>query len=173
MRRLVYRVKELPPSMFPLIWDFGTLNDATENKYISQMIVTRIQQKKLQPNDDHRLLLDVLCRSQSFMRERKDECSFVSLRDVERMLMILDWLEMPQNKQIITERVHGKFYGRSKSYFMTNLILALGVSYYVRLDERRKEYAKEMSRLFALKDSTFIDIIVASQVSMLFFFLYN
>ena len=26
MRRLVYRVKEIPASMFPLIWDFGNLD---------------------------------------------------------------------------------------------------------------------------------------------------
>ena len=30
MRRLVYRVKELPPSLYPLVWDFGTLDNHTE-----------------------------------------------------------------------------------------------------------------------------------------------
>ena len=38
LRRLVYRVREIPMSMFPLIWDFGTLDNATEKIYISQMI---------------------------------------------------------------------------------------------------------------------------------------
>jgi energy-coupling factor transporter ATP-binding protein EcfA2 len=41
MRRLVYRVKEIPPSMFPLIWDFGSLDNETELKYIRQMVDTR------------------------------------------------------------------------------------------------------------------------------------
>ncbi len=38
LRRLVYRVRELPESLFPLIWDFGTLSESTEKKYIYQMI---------------------------------------------------------------------------------------------------------------------------------------
>ena len=38
MRRLVYRVREIPASMFPLVWDFGTLDSGTEMKYINQMV---------------------------------------------------------------------------------------------------------------------------------------
>ena len=76
MRRLVYRVKEIPASMFPLIWDFGTLDDETEKKYIIQMISKQIAQNKLDRREREKLL-DVLCQSQKFMRERKDECSFV------------------------------------------------------------------------------------------------
>ena len=76
MRRLVYRVKEIPASMFPLIWDFGTLDDETEKKYIIQMISKQIAQNKLDRREREKLL-DVLCQSQKFRRERKDECSFV------------------------------------------------------------------------------------------------
>ena len=39
MRRLVYRVKQIPASMFALIWDFGNLDDNTEKKYIDQVCV--------------------------------------------------------------------------------------------------------------------------------------
>ena len=46
MRRLVYRVKEIPQSMFPLIWDFGTLDTETEKKYIGQMVKKWIQQSR-------------------------------------------------------------------------------------------------------------------------------
>ena len=76
LRRLVYRVKEIPASMFPLIWDFGTLDSDTEKKYVSQM-VSRLGEvsRNFAP-----LLLSVLCECQEFMRRQSDECSFVSLR---------------------------------------------------------------------------------------------
>ena len=67
LRRLVYRVKEIPASMFPLIWDFGTLSDDAETKYIRQMVV----KTGLQEPD---LLVRVLHASQNYMRQRSDEC---------------------------------------------------------------------------------------------------
>ena len=166
MRRLVYRVKEIPPSMFPLIWDFGTLDNETERKYITQMIATRIEQGRL--NAVHQnCLLNVLCRCQSFMRERKDECSFVSLRDVERMLTVLDWFEQPLNKDIIAVEIFQKIrpspHHSEAQIFRINLILALGVSYYVRLDERREEFEVEMRRCLEIEQSYFSGVITACQ----------
>ena len=166
MRCLVYRVKEIPPSMFPLIWDFGTLDSETEQKYISQMIDTRIKQKKLQAIAKASLL-SVLCASQEFMRERKDECSFVSLRDVERMLTVLDWFQQKKNEAIIARKIRRTLFPESprSKEFNINLILALGVSYYVRLDDRRLQYAHQMSLLLGLgaSSSTFTDVFNAAQ----------
>ena len=38
MRRLVYRVKRLPMSLLPLVWDFGQLDAQTEKLYIKQLV---------------------------------------------------------------------------------------------------------------------------------------
>ena len=38
LRQLVYRVLDLPPSMRPLVYDFGQLNQDTERDYISQIV---------------------------------------------------------------------------------------------------------------------------------------
>ena len=38
LRQLVYRVLDLPPSMRPLVYDFGQLNMDTENDYIKQIV---------------------------------------------------------------------------------------------------------------------------------------
>ena len=38
LRELVYRVQALPPSMLPLVWDFGQLNAEIEAKYIRQIV---------------------------------------------------------------------------------------------------------------------------------------
>lgn len=38
LRQLVYRVLDLPPSMRPLVYDFGQLNTGTECDYIIQIV---------------------------------------------------------------------------------------------------------------------------------------
>ena len=38
LRQLVYRVLELPPSMRPLVYDFGQLNTNTESDYIEHIV---------------------------------------------------------------------------------------------------------------------------------------
>ena len=43
LRELVYRVHELPPSMLPLIFDFGRLDSPTEKKYIHKMVSNQVR----------------------------------------------------------------------------------------------------------------------------------
>ena len=42
LRQLVYRVLALPPSMQPLVYDFGQLTDLTEKDYIRQIVTDRV-----------------------------------------------------------------------------------------------------------------------------------
>ena len=42
LRQLVYRVLALPPSMQPLIYDFGQLTDNTEEDYTTQIVKDRV-----------------------------------------------------------------------------------------------------------------------------------
>jgi hypothetical protein len=80
-------------------------------------------------------LLNILCTSQNLMRLQKDECSFVSLRDVERLLTILDWFQTHSPK--VAAKICNQM-KPAKDPFTINLILSLGVAYFVRLDERRQ-----------------------------------
>jgi len=160
MRRLVYRVREIPASMFPLIWDFGMLNTDTEKKYIFQMVANRQLDQRFKNQ-----LLEVLCRSQHFMKERKDECSFVSLRDVERMLTTLEWFQS-QNRIILPKLYSTVLPGTARQNvtdFTINLILALGVSYYARLDEHRRKYEDKMTDCLGLDPRFFSKVILACQ----------
>lgn len=43
LRQLVYRVLDLPPSMRPLVYDFGQLSNNTEKDYIHQIVTDRCQ----------------------------------------------------------------------------------------------------------------------------------
>lgn len=42
MRWLVYRVKPLPRSLLPLVWDFGQLRTEVEQMYIRQMVLRNV-----------------------------------------------------------------------------------------------------------------------------------
>lgn len=90
LRQLVYRVHALPPSMIPLVWDFGQLNDNTEKMYIQQIVHSTVENNSV--SKDHVVAMtEILSASQSYMRKKKDECSFVSLRDVERCMQVFQW----------------------------------------------------------------------------------
>jgi len=91
LRQLVYRVIDLPPSMKPLVYDFGQLNTGTELKYTNQIvsdhvctisyIVTvvynyMIMQVTNHPTLSHEnphiipVISKVLAKSQEFMRNQ-------------------------------------------------------------------------------------------------------
>ncbi|XP_060597648.1 E3 ubiquitin-protein ligase rnf213-alpha-like, partial [Ruditapes philippinarum] len=92
MRRLVYRVQPLPQSLLPLVWDFGQLNTQVEDLYIRQMVRRYIRDDKLPDVPGLiEVVSSILTASQEYMREQKDECSFVSLRDVDRVLTVMSW----------------------------------------------------------------------------------
>ncbi|ESO94720.1 hypothetical protein LOTGIDRAFT_232244 [Lottia gigantea] len=108
MRRLVYRVQPLPASMLPLVWDFGQLNTTIENLYIQQMVQRAIDEEEL--GDMPKLketLSSILVASQDFMRSQNNECSFVSLRDVERVLTVMCWLLQQADEGDLFDKIKG------------------------------------------------------------------
>ncbi|KAM9831669.1 E3 ubiquitin-protein ligase rnf213-beta [Neosynchiropus ocellatus] len=141
LRQLVYRVHPLPPSMAALVWDFGQLSDSTEYSYIVQIVLRAMRDHQL-PVDCWDTVSKVLSASQKYMRSRQDECSFVSLRDVERSMKVLVW-----------------FYKHSQDFFHNHshltdsdktlkcLILAVGVCYYPSL-VAKEEYLATICQFF-------------------------
>ncbi|XP_052243455.1 E3 ubiquitin-protein ligase RNF213-like [Dreissena polymorpha] len=168
MRRLVYRVQPLPQSLLPLVWDFGQLNTDVEILYVRQMVKRYIDEDIL---PDSRSLVDVMSRilieSQQFMREQKDECSFVSLRDVQRALMVMAWFyEQAENNGVLFEmmntRLSNKYTFEAQNSedednhanvgldkLTRSLVLALGVCYHACLGtEKRQRYRKRVFKCF-------------------------
>ena len=43
LRQLVYRVLDLPPSMRPLVYDFGQLTTQTEKDYTKQIVLDHVR----------------------------------------------------------------------------------------------------------------------------------
>ena len=92
LRDLVYRVIPLPESLLSLVWDFGRLTSETENSYISEIINFYVRDDSFNNIQTYCCIIaKVLSSTQKYMRERRDECSFVSLRDVERAVRIMLW----------------------------------------------------------------------------------
>ena len=42
LRHLVYRVLDLPPSMKPLVYDYGSLGTGTEHTYIHRIVENHV-----------------------------------------------------------------------------------------------------------------------------------
>ncbi|XP_076815738.1 E3 ubiquitin-protein ligase rnf213-alpha-like isoform X2 [Clavelina lepadiformis] len=176
MRHLVYRVISLPPSMKPLVWDFGQLNNETEATYIWQMVdkleKTMKMARKLPdfPDGMVRTMTNTLSLSQQYMRDRRDTCSFVSLRDVERTVQSFEWFYKKLkdlNPLIEHEKKNAKAMKKNINHALRALIQALGMCYHATL-EQREEYrtllAEEISRTgFQITPKDLWDDIVACQ----------
>ena len=132
LRELVYRVLPLPNSLLPLVWDFGNLTPESEKSYIYNIVVTNLKHyaTSKQLVSYSRVISDTFYQSQMYMRNRRDECSFVSLRDVERtvrvMLWFYQWLPYLQ------------IYNMTLDLMTYSLILALAVCYRAKLRERKE-----------------------------------
>lgn len=155
LRQLVYRVQALPPSMIPLVWDFGQLNDHTEKIYIQQ-IVQRVVESKAMDQSYIKCITDVLSASQKYMRTRKDECSFVSLRDVERCMQCFVWfyenhaklfaeLEDFETKQNAEKTERHQRQPEVRDPVLWSLVMAIGVCYHACLENKDK-YRQKVSR---------------------------
>ncbi|XP_056014152.1 E3 ubiquitin-protein ligase rnf213-alpha-like isoform X2 [Ostrea edulis] len=166
MRRLVYRVQPLPQSMLPLVWDFGQLDTNVEEMYIKQMVLRYIRGGKL-PNEPNleTTVSHILTAAQEFMRRQQDECSFVSLRDVERVLEVMSWFytqsqgglfdlmeeeeETDSDEELELEDMEEEVVRQHQavSDLTKALVLALGVCYHACL-KKREEFREEMVRQF-------------------------
>uniref|UniRef100_A0A8C3WRW7 E3 ubiquitin-protein ligase RNF213 n=1 Tax=Catagonus wagneri TaxID=51154 RepID=A0A8C3WRW7_9CETA len=150
LRQLVYRVHALPPSLIPLVWDFGQLSASAEKLYIQQ-IVQRLITAIVMVQSETRLITEVLSASQGFMREREDECSFVSLRDVERCVKVFTWfydhssLLLPKLGSLAEAGVRGR--DAERDPVLWSLVLAIGVCYHASL-ERKRAYREAVCKFF-------------------------
>ncbi|XP_075418440.1 E3 ubiquitin-protein ligase RNF213-like [Tenrec ecaudatus] len=149
LRQLVYRVHALPPSMIPLVWDFGQLNDVSEKLYTQQIVQRLVDSIEIDQNET-RLITQVLAASQGFMRTRGNECSFVSLRDVERCVKVFKWF-YDHSEMLLSELdsfpcapsvTKTKF---QRNPVLWSLVQAIGVCYHASL-ERKELYRQAICR---------------------------
>ena len=100
-----------------------------------------------------KVLVNVICESQKFLRSCSFECSFVSLRDVERLLKIFHWFA--DKSHVYLESLKESDQIRDSPFptdSLTFLLLALGVNYYTKLDKERKRYSKKIGKILKIGD---------------------
>ncbi|XP_065845272.1 E3 ubiquitin-protein ligase rnf213-alpha-like isoform X2 [Oscarella lobularis] len=159
LRQLVYRVHPLPDSVKALVWDFGQLKPDAEKAYISQIVSRYVLVQKSLPRIESMIdvVTNVLAASQNYMRSRNDECSFVSLRDVERAMMVMAWFyTLDEALEPYIEKAYSK---AEKTLpieqqispldtLTRSLVLSLGVCYQARLQER-EQFREEVCKFFS------------------------
>ncbi len=129
---LLYSAVPIPETMLEYIWDYGYLNQTTENSYITAMLN---QCKELQTDQNwFKCIVNSISESQKYFRENEDVSS-VSLRDVARFCRSYNWF---YNFPVPSERegvMHINQIQRAS-------LLALFLCYYFRLDSliKRQDY---------------------------------
>lgn len=113
MNKLVYRVHPIPATLKDFIFDFGSLERATELLYIKSMVNGNIRIHSIleaaatlkpalpgtiadtnnlaQVKEDEEIFSVLISAAQSFVREAEGDPSVVSLRDVKRVLILFLW----------------------------------------------------------------------------------
>ncbi|XP_026723294.1 E3 ubiquitin-protein ligase rnf213-alpha-like [Athene cunicularia] len=157
LRQLVYRVQPLPPSLLPLVWDFGELNEKTQSLYIREIVKATVETDIPAGNLD--VFTAVISTSQKFLRERKDECRVASLRDIARCMKIVLWFYNRRDllfHQIDEKRQCKKEEEEEEEPTLSDaqraLVLSVGVCYYVSL-ESRQDYLEEVAKSFSVAAS--------------------
>ena len=106
----------------------------------------------LQP-DFCQVLVKVISESQKFLRKCSFECSFVSLRDVERLLKIFHWFAEKSDVYLAGMKEPDQIRDSPfPSQTLTFLLLALGVNYYTKLDKERERYSRKIGNILKIGD---------------------
>ncbi|KAI4894839.1 hypothetical protein NFI96_022184, partial [Prochilodus magdalenae] len=158
MRQLVYRVQPLPASLSPLVWDFGKLNEHTQELYIAKMVESFFKTENLDEQYTS-VFINVINVSQAHMT-KSNECRMVSLRDIERCMKTVMWFYQQKEKlfPLIDEkkRKPDGTVQRRIDDIIRSLILAVGVCYSASLEDR-KEYMELTARALSLTGSEMLE----------------
>uniref|UniRef100_A0A1I8GUQ9 AAA domain-containing protein n=3 Tax=Macrostomum lignano TaxID=282301 RepID=A0A1I8GUQ9_9PLAT len=138
MRHLVYRVRPMPLSLVSLLWDFGSLSSEAESQYALRMLKSGLPTEARTHAD---AVADAVCESQRFMRGFSDESRFVSLREVDKALRVMNWA-------FGYRRLHAAHREPAVNKITCALIVAMSVCYLSRLSAAFKDdYIKLLAKL--------------------------
>ena len=158
-KKLVYSVNPLPHSLLNFVFNFGSLKEKDEKKYIESMTkkVTELYFKEYEVNNEEKKICDELIQmqvecislAQNFVKENND-VSIVSLREVNRFLIFFKFfVEFFENRNKNDDKFNGEGYeliedeivtlykNKNKIFFYESAInLSLFICYYLRLPDK-------------------------------------
>ena len=171
---LVYTVNPLPHSLLNFVFDFGSLNEEDEKKYIKCIIkeaINNIYYKGKKPLDEKfednslkklkKLASDMIIDAHNFIKTFNDK-SAVSLREIRRFNIFYeffyDYLKKrkeiyeKEKKELLYEGEDNDFYQKLDDYSMQiySINLSIFVCYYLRITdkEKRNELYLKMNKFF-------------------------
>jgi hypothetical protein len=130
---LVYKVNQLPQSLFYYIFKFGEIYDEDEKIYIDNII------QKLFDKDEeklHKLTTEAISQCHKFLRHNYQDPSIVSLRDISRFIKIVEFFQDYYQKKNNLGQIDDDI---KKLYKIKSIICSIYLCYYIRLkdeDER-------------------------------------
>ncbi|CAF0884533.1 unnamed protein product [Adineta steineri] len=123
---LLYTVVPIPETMLEYVWDYGFLDDETENKYIKTMLNSC---KLLASNSIwFDCTVSLIATSQRFFRNLEDTSS-VSLRDVARFCRLYNWYQ----NLIIAREGNQPLTQTQINVYQRSTLMALLCCYYFRI----------------------------------------
>ena len=155
-KKLVYSVNPLPHSLLNFVFNFGSLKEEDEKKYIESMIreptkelfdennIINNEEDKF--NDLMKLQIELLSLCQTFMKKEND-ISIVSLREVNRYNIFFKFFinyieernehESKENNEKVNDLID--FYENKKRYeiYLCAINLSIYMCYYLRLPDKK------------------------------------
>ena len=142
MGSLVYRVFPLPPSLKTYVWNFGALSQMDEQQYIAVMTRTTWADSEFRNGCPHterafqwglplltNCFIELICKSQQFLRNELNDKSVCSLRDVKRANCLFLWFFQRKH------RMNKPWATR----ILESMLLAITQCYYYRLNQGQRD----------------------------------
>lgn len=146
---LVYLVKLMPQSLMYYVFNFGSINEEDESKYIKSIISKHFNKDEEKLKEETK---NVICSCHKFLRKKFD-LSVVSLREISRFSkcykFFIDYFKKKNeyNKSIKQDKTENlKEDGKEKIEKILSIIISVYICYYIRLTEKetREEFDKSL-----------------------------
>ena len=154
LNNLVYTVNPLPYSLLNFIFDFGSLQEEDEKKYIIntvKSILSKMQRENIIQNVNKNELssltkeiFESICISHDFIRKKYDKSS-VSLREIRRFGIFFEYFIKYFSSVNSWKNKSGMI-----SIMKSSLNMTIYLCYYLRINDKeyRNELAQELSKIF-------------------------
>jgi hypothetical protein len=174
LSKLVYRVYTMPESLADHVFHFGSLDAASEVKYIHAIFTVELGDGLIRSATSG--LLDIFVQlvheSQKFIQFAFKDVSAVSLRDVKRCIQLYKWFVETMCRrngiQIDNNSDMMKMVLQNADIVRKSMILSLAHCYYYRLSSDRGQYCQNIERLLRrmfkdFQEGQFLQIVLKEQ----------
>jgi len=172
--KLVYRVHPLSETMIDYVWDYGTLHSDDEKSYIKQMVM-QIPDFACENGKWREPIVKLLIVSQEFSKTAAKNSCCVSLRDVHRCRILIEFFYKTLTSIEVLAKEHGSEHCKNKperDIYRLSVVLSLAHCYQSRLTtaKLRQDYWKKCSEVLCGSEKEakeLADIVRQEQMNLL------